>query len=322
MTQTGVPQGSILGPLLFTLYINDLPDACPGAGFQMYADDVVMYVRGKTVSAVSDELSEHLQSVAVWFQKAGLSLNIEKTKCVCFSSKSKSINTDLQLQINGENIEQVSEMKYLGLVLDSKLSFKSHIKKVCRIARANLYTFRLIRDYLPFHAAHTFMHCMIFSHINYCICSWSQANKTTIKPLQIIYNRAVKILDKKPIRSHHCLSLDKLKIMSFENLVRCAQLKLIHKCLHQLAPQVLSQSVVLLTTGGSRTRGAQSGNCQVPRRKTTFGQSAFSVQGTKAWNSLPTELKAESNWVLFKHKLKNFLIEGQICDHLPLLSSL
>lgn len=312
---TGVPQGSILGPLLFTLYINDLPDSCPTAGFQMYADDAVVYVRGRSVQSFSDELTKHLQNVAVWSQNAGLTLNVKKTMSICFASRFKSIPDELNLWINGQKIQQVSEVKYLGLILDSQLKFDSHIKKICRVAKANLYTFRLIRDCLPFHAAHTFMHAMIFSHISYCICTWSQATVTTIKPVQMIYNRAVKILDKKPIRSHHCISLRKLNILSFANFIKFSLLKLMHKCLNHQAPQVLSDCIVALRVGGSRTRGAQNGNCQIPRRNTLFGQSVFSVQGTKVWNCLTTELKGESNWVIFKHKLKDTLIRSQICDH-------
>lgn len=102
---TGVPQGSILGPLLFTLYINDLPDSCPTAGFQMYADDAVVYVRGRSVQSVSDELTKHLQNVAVWFQNAGLTLNVKKTMSICFASRFKSIPDELNLWINGQKIQ-------------------------------------------------------------------------------------------------------------------------------------------------------------------------------------------------------------------------
>lgn len=81
-----------------------------------------------------------------------------------------------------------------------------------RVAKANLHTFRLIRDCLPFHAANTFMQAMIFSHLSYYVTSWSQAAPTITKPLMIIYNRAIQILDRKPIRSPHCHVLKKLNV--------------------------------------------------------------------------------------------------------------
>lgn len=181
--KTGVPQGSILGPLLFTLYINDLPNICPGAGFQMYADDTVVFVSGKSVEAITAQLQQHINSVSVWFQNSGLTLNLSKTVSVCFASRSHPLE-ELHLTINGQNIAQVKEVKYLGLILDSHLSFESHVKKITRTAKANMYSFRIIRDCLPFHAANIFMHAMIFSHLSYCITSWSQATATTIRPLR------------------------------------------------------------------------------------------------------------------------------------------
>jgi len=109
---------------------------------------------------------------------------------------------------------------------------------------------------------------------------------------------------------HHCVSLRNMKILSFENFIKFSVLKLMYKCL-----QVLSERVVALRAVGSRPRGAKNGNCQIPKCNTSFGQTAFSVQGTKAWNWLPTELKGETNWVLFKNNLKDSLIRGQKCDH-------
>lgn len=281
----------------------------------MYADDVVIYVCGESVHAVSNELSQHLEAVAAWFENAGLSLNVKKTLSVCFSSRAKTPTEELNLEINGQKIKQVPQIKYLGLVLDSHLNFESHIKKVCGVAKANLYTFKVIRDCLPFHAAQIFMHSMIFSHINYCITSWSQANVTATMPLKRIYNRAAKILAKKPIRSHHCVSLVQLKMLNFENFIKNAQLKLVHKCLYQQAPQVLCDSIVPLRSVGSRTRAAYNRNCKVPIRETAFGRTAFTVQGTNNWNNLPTGLKLETDWVRFKYKLKQFLVGGQTCDH-------
>ena len=83
-TKTGIPQGSVLGPILFSMFINDLPDSCQGADFQMYADDAVIYAHGKTTAAVSHELNEHLDAVALWLDKSCLALNVNKIVILLF----------------------------------------------------------------------------------------------------------------------------------------------------------------------------------------------------------------------------------------------
>ena len=121
--KTGVPQGSVLGPILFSLYINDLPKSCQGADFQMYADDAVIYAHGTTATAVSKKLTEYLEAVANWLDNSCLTLNVDKTVSMCFSSGRRPTPTTLNISINNQSITQVSEVNYLGLILDYRLKF-------------------------------------------------------------------------------------------------------------------------------------------------------------------------------------------------------
>ena len=313
--KTGVPQGSVLGPILFSLYINDLPKSCQGADFQMYADDAVIYAHGTTATAVSKKLTEYLEAVANWLDNSCLTLNVDKTVSMCFSSGRRPTPTTLNISINNQSITQVSEVNYLGLILDYHLKFDKHVKKISKIVKLNLYTFRLIRECLTFEAAKIFLHSMILSHFNYCITAWSQASPSVVKPLKGLYNRAIKILGKRPIRSHHCNVLRDLKMLSFENYITLSNSNLTHKCLHDQAPQALCDLVLPMHALGRCTRSATAGNCQVPKRKSPLGQSSFLVKGANTWNSLPTELKQVHNHKQFKAKLKEFLKDNQICSH-------
>ncbi len=117
---TGVPQGSVLGPLLFTLYINDLPSVCPNTNIQMYADDSVIYIHGSSVSQVANELTEFLVHVAAWLEQCCLQLNISKTVCM-FITKTKNLSVVPDVFVSGERLQVVSEYKYLGVLIDSKL---------------------------------------------------------------------------------------------------------------------------------------------------------------------------------------------------------
>lgn len=130
----------------------------------------------------------------------------------------------------------VSEFNYLGIILDSKLKFKKHIKKVINTVKFSLFNFRFIRPYLSTEAALLYMHTMIFSHLLYCITSWSQTGSTTFHQLDTLYKHALKTLDKKPFWYHHCHIISKYNLFTLDNFKNYNDACLIFKILHGLAP--------------------------------------------------------------------------------------
>uniref|UniRef100_A0A8C1Z289 Reverse transcriptase domain-containing protein n=1 Tax=Cyprinus carpio TaxID=7962 RepID=A0A8C1Z289_CYPCA len=209
---TGVPQGSILGPLLFSLYINDLPNVCSEVECLMYADDTILFVHGRSKDIVADKLTKAMTRVTSWLQENCLQLNISKTVGMFFSKTNRaSFNPDII--VAGEKLRIVNQYKYLGLVIDSHLSFKAHIEKLCKIIKFNLANFRSIRNDMSTEAALIFLHSMIFSHLNYCFTSWSQASQSAKRPLETLYKQAIKIMDKKPRHYHHCAILKKHSLL-------------------------------------------------------------------------------------------------------------
>lgn len=129
--ELGRPQGSALSPLLFSLYINDLPSSCPpNVQCQMYADDAVIYVHARTKDKAAQELSTAMCKISEWLQKSQLVLNVTKTVSMFFSKKISVNDINPPVLLQGSKIESVQEFKYLGVVIDSNLSFKQQIKKV------------------------------------------------------------------------------------------------------------------------------------------------------------------------------------------------
>lgn len=190
----GVPQGSILGPILFSLYINDLPLVCSSVSIQMYADDTVLYVHGKNKQQAANILTEVLVHVSDWLSNSYLHLNISKTVCMYFSQK-PTVIPHPDVFVKGEKLKVVSDFKYLGIILDSQLTFQKHAKKVAKIIQFNLANFRHIRPCLTIEAAKLFMHSMTFSHITYCFTSWSQASTTVLKSIESLYKQTLEIFD-------------------------------------------------------------------------------------------------------------------------------
>lgn len=310
----GIPQGSILGPLLFCLYINDLPEICKDTNCQLYADDTIIYVAADSPKEASNVLNRQLVSISQWLHDNCLTLNYTKTVAMCFSLK-RNITDELQINIDKYKIEVVDEFKYLGVILDSKLKFDAHVRKMSKTIKTNLNCFRLIRPCISTQAAKVYLHAMVLSHMSYCSIVWGQATKSVIKPLVSLYKQTLKVFDQKPMKWHHCTIIQKYKMLTLDNFITFSFVKNIFKCLNDLAPSVMCQTVQKYTNEGVRTRAGVSGNCRVKRCRTALGQSAFSVKGTQLWNSLPLELKSQSDLRLFSLKLKLWLKSHQQCEH-------
>ena len=144
-----------------------------------------------------------LGHVAAWLKQCCLQLNVTKTVCMFFS-KSKTHTIPPDVYISGEKLQVVTEYKYLGIMIDSRLSFKSQVKRVCDRVKFSLSNFGSIRCQPSPEAAKMYMHSMISSQMMYCFTTWSRAGISQLKPLQSLHKQVIKTPDKKPRRSHRC----------------------------------------------------------------------------------------------------------------------
>ena len=160
----GVPQGSILGPLLFLLYINDLPSCTRRLKFCLFADDTSILFKSKDLSSSESMINSDLCIISRWFQANKLSLNVDKTNFVIFHPVN-SQKPQLNLFLNGVKIRESSTVKFLGVLLDQHLNWKSHIDNVCSKVARIVGIFHKIKFSVPQNILKSLYYTLVYPHL-------------------------------------------------------------------------------------------------------------------------------------------------------------
>ena len=200
----GVPQGSILGPLLFLLYINDMSYISKFLTFILFADDTNILYSNSDIWELMRLVNTELLSLSDWFKANRLSLNILKTNFMLFGFKRipKDDSKDFQIKIDCTNISRVETTKFLGVIIDEKLKWHHHISYVALKLAKSLGILNRLKYKIPKRCMLTLYCSLIYPHVTYCNIVWGGASKTLINELVVLQKRAIRIIIKSNYRSH------------------------------------------------------------------------------------------------------------------------
>ena len=190
----GVPQGSVLGPLLFLLYINDLNQAIKFCKVHHFADDTNLLYLGKSIKKLNKLVNIDLKNLLYWLNANKISLNVKKTELVIFKSKQKQFDGEIKLKLSRKRLFPTDSVKYLGVKIDGNLLWKSHIDYLSvKLNRANALLFK-IRNLVNNSILRTIYFSIFESHLNYYSLVWSQ-NCHAINRLVVLQKKALRIIN-------------------------------------------------------------------------------------------------------------------------------
>ena len=298
----GVPQGSILGPLLFCLFINDLPlhISNPSVQCYLFADDGSLSASAKTTQELEILLQEEMNNIMQWSSSNHMIIHPGKTKSMVITTRQKHQIQPLKIKVHigQDTIEQVDHHKVLGVILDEELRWERHIDSIASKISRNLYLLFKLKPYMDTVSMKTFYYAHCLSHMNYCSNVWGNAKQVYIKKLSRLHRRAANLLLPVPSLSTDD-KLMKLDILPLNKQIDFNILITTYKSLHTDAPPYLQN---LLQSN------MRSHRLVIPKPRIDIYKSSLTFQGPSLWNSLPLDIRASTSLSSFKQKLRKFLL--------------
>ena len=304
----GVPQGSILGPLLFLIYVNDLPLELK-TETDMYADDTTLSKIGTNLNEIQLELQSDIDTARDWCNKNNMAINPSKTTCMTIGSRQKlnGLN-ELKLSVDDINIVNVESQKLLGIHIDNNLTWKTHIDKTCKKLVSKLFLLKRIQYYLTFEMKQLFYNAYITPIFDYGCVTWQRANTADISRIIKLQKRSARIILNEGINTPSSEMFKTLDWLTFPNRCNYFTGLIVYKSLHNLTPVYINDLISFSSNENYDLRSQSRNDISHKRPNTNYLKKTFGYCSMDVWNRIPNEIRQIRNINTFKYKFRLFLL--------------
>ena len=295
----GVPQGSLLGPRLFSIHVNDLPDFVSKGYLFMFADDTTLYYIGKDIEGVIDMMNEAAKELFNWCKKNQLTVRTGKTEAMILSHR--DFTGPLKPAWFGTSmINYVTHSTCLGITIDNKLSWNKQLSKVTTSFNSKLKKLRRLR-YLPVNVKEETYYNTVVSSMTYCISVWGTSSPTVLQELDALHAREAKLVYgiKEKMSVENALTQVNWEPISY--IYKRRILSWMHRIYYESCPRVISER---FTKKSDRLRKPLQS--EIPRYRKETGRNSLRYREPVIWNTMSTDLKQDKNLNTFRNNIKQF----------------
>ena len=309
IVKIGVPQGSILGPLLFIIYINDFPDVNNNF-ISLFADDTKITISSKNKQEAETKSNLAMFNANKWFINNKLTLNLDKTRIINFNMNSNKPTVTLEnksiIEINSNNPNSNEKsFKFLGFHLDEKLNFEIHTQKVINKLNSANHILRKIKNTIPIKQKILIYNAIFKPHLEYGALIWAK-NKKNINTIMNIQKKAIRTIDGAKNKKHTEFMFKKFKTLKFEDLITANILMIAHSVVHKYAPDAIKQCIIKVETHGRLRRNTN--NLQVDSSDKNSITKHIIPSTWNNLNNITKEIKDKKRFkkVIFKSLLDKY----------------
>ena len=300
--KSGVPQGSILGPIIFLMSINDLPLQETLSDIAIFADDATESACGEDIEEIETKLQRKANTIEKWATANKMVVNGDKTKGMLMTSQQKLrtlTNSDLNIKVSGKTIEQVDSEQLLGVKIDYSLTWDDQVKQVRKKVLYKLSLLRKIKQYLPVSVRKLYHNYYVKPHLDYCSTVWGHTTDKNLDKIYKLQKQSARLILDKDYSTPTVELLKELNWITFAETIKSREATLVYKTLNNSAPSYMSEMFQYVKdVGRPDLRSTTENKLYIPKAH----HKSIRYSAPRTWNNISNEVRQSSSLSQFKRE--------------------